>query len=160
MTSLELAELMGKDHDEVLRDIEEYLNHQEDYKTKDFSKYNLQAPFMTSLEIAELTEKPHKEVVRDIENLMLELSPKSAVGIKTASYQDESGNKCPMYVLNNTLWLTLVSGYDKDLSRWIFQDMTNRVRAAYDHDTAESILEDLFDKTLEELKAPKSQTSH
>ena len=65
---------------------------------------------MTSLEIAELTGKRHHTVLRDIKELLEELEFNQSKKI-LVEYKDQKGEMRPMYSLDSTLTLTVITGY-------------------------------------------------
>lgn len=63
---------------------------------------------MTSREIAELTNKLHKNVLQDIKNL-IEQKAISELNFQLSNYKDASGKSNPMYELDFTATMTLVT---------------------------------------------------
>lgn len=81
------------------------------------------AKTMTSREIAELTNKLHKNVLQDIKNL-IEQKAITELNFQLSDYKDASGKSNPMYELDFTATMTLVTGYDVNrralvIKRWI-----------------------------------------
>lgn len=113
MTSKEIAELTGKRHSDVLRDIRVMLNQLlgEDSEANDFLRYVRDQQLMASEE----PEEP-EELVR---------APFRGISV----HYDQHTRRTALYSLDKDLTLTLISGYDARLrlviiKRW--QELENR----------------------------------
>ncbi|MBN8825106.1 MULTISPECIES: Rha family transcriptional regulator [unclassified Spirosoma] len=98
---------------------------------------------MTSLEIAQLTSKTHKNVLRDIRKMVSEFKKSTGSTLsrlkwycEESSYCDDKGESRPLFLLDKTTTITLLSGYDvvarhKIVTRWEELE-TERVAATHE----------------------------
>jgi phage antirepressor YoqD-like protein len=78
---------------------------------------------MTSLEISELTGKRHSDVLRDITVIQDQLSGERKFAVMSG-YMDKSNRKQPMWIMDKSEVMTLLSGYSvtlrvKVIDRWL-----------------------------------------
>ncbi len=119
---------------------------------------------MTSLEIAELTGKDHSKVLRDIRDLQEELSGFAVNGGEAkfglSSYTNSQNKKLPMYRLDSTSSLTLLTGYMPKLRfalicRWEELETKEHIKGdskeAYKH-LMQIVLEESEDKKMSAIK--------
>ena len=118
MSSLEISQITGKEHKNVLRDIRKLidsligsdvssLNFSDDYHREDRTQYKY------------LSNKSQKYIL----NFCLDNKAESPYKIKESEYIDSKGEKRELYVLNKKACFLLASGYNtllraKIINRW------------------------------------------
>lgn len=108
--------------------IQELSKNQEENKTAETTSKNLPQistlhKKMSSREIAELTKKAHKNIIRDVESL-INKGVITELNFEPSSYKDGSGKSNPMYELDFSATMILITGYDAKrrsliINRWI-----------------------------------------
>ncbi|EEX2865598.1 hypothetical protein EMO44_12130 [Escherichia coli] len=104
MTSVEIAELTGKRHDHVLRDIRNMVEELNGLNSEGVGE-----------EVYKDAKGESRNVLRDIRNMVEELNGPNSGGVGEEVYKDAKGESRTMYRLDRKHTFILVAGYSVHL---------------------------------------------